>query len=688
MERLLADATKLTGIKYDISNLGDVYQAIHAIQEKIGITGTTALEASETVSGSFNAMKASFSDFLGNLALGNDMKMSLENLFLTTETFLVGNLLPMIGRIFKGLPQVAEVGFIELEKRFESLGKIIMQKLAISLSDNPVLSKAFSNINQAITPLIKSIKTNLMKIPELFSSMGQSMIPIIETIVVGFSKLKFDGIKDLVDIILPSLSAAFQSLISTAEPVIVTLSNSFPKLWNSLAPVIEAIKSSIIQIPDVFTSIGQTINPIIETIITAIGRLKFDGIATFIQTLLPALSSGFQTFISIASPAVKMLANSFVNLWNSLQPVISSLADALMPTFQVLASFLGGIFKGILIGISSTFDVLSATVKFLSPIIDILVAAFKSVAPALSLVAERIGTVIGLFTGMGAGGKNLSQIIKDAWANIKQAVSIAGQGIKTIITGIKGFFTNLAQAGGSLKELLSTAWSAIKTAISTAASAIGTVINNVKSFFTSLNSTGQSLSNGLRSAWTAITNVISNAVSRITGFVNKIKSMFNSIRNIDLRGAGSSIMNGFLGGLKSAWGAVKSFVGGIANWIKRHKGPISYDKKLLVPAGKAIMQGLDKGLVKNFENVKYTVAAMNNEIIDQFSSDDIFGNSNINKSVNYSGVLESSSSINQDYLEKKNPVQLIFDLNGRVFEALVDDITEMQNKKIKLEASY
>jgi hypothetical protein len=79
MERLLKDAEKLTGKKYDISNLSDVYEAIHVIQGELGITGTTANEAATTVSGSFNMLKSSFTDFLGNLALGQDVGDSLTN---------------------------------------------------------------------------------------------------------------------------------------------------------------------------------------------------------------------------------------------------------------------------------------------------------------------------------------------------------------------------------------------------------------------------------------------------------------------------------------------------------------------------------------------------------------------------------------------------------------------------------
>lgn len=106
MQRLLTDAQKLTGQKYDISNFSDITQAIHAIQTEMGITGTTAKESASTFSGSLASMKAAFSNVLGNLSLGRDLQGPLNALVQTAKTFFVGNFIPMIGNIFKGLPTV------------------------------------------------------------------------------------------------------------------------------------------------------------------------------------------------------------------------------------------------------------------------------------------------------------------------------------------------------------------------------------------------------------------------------------------------------------------------------------------------------------------------------------------------------------------------------------------------------
>lgn len=111
MERLLADAEKLTGVEYNIDNLGDVYEAIHVIQGDLGLTGVAAQEASETFSGSFEAMKASAKNLLGAIALGQGVGPAMQQLSTSVSTFFFGNFLPMLGRIVKSLPS-AIVAFV------------------------------------------------------------------------------------------------------------------------------------------------------------------------------------------------------------------------------------------------------------------------------------------------------------------------------------------------------------------------------------------------------------------------------------------------------------------------------------------------------------------------------------------------------------------------------------------------
>lgn len=106
MQRLLTDAEKLSGVHYELGNLADMYSAIHIIQTDLDITGTTAKEAATTLTGSFAAMKAAAQNVLGDWSTGADLTAPMQALADTTRTFLQGNLLPMIGNVLAGIPQL------------------------------------------------------------------------------------------------------------------------------------------------------------------------------------------------------------------------------------------------------------------------------------------------------------------------------------------------------------------------------------------------------------------------------------------------------------------------------------------------------------------------------------------------------------------------------------------------------
>lgn len=533
MERLLADATKLTGVKYDISNLGDVYDAIHAVQEEMGITGTTAKESAETFSGSLDSMKAAFANVMGGLSLGQDIKPALQALATTTSTFLFGNFLPMVKNILSALPGT-------IATLFQSAAPLFMQ------AGTDFLSSLGIGINGGMGGLLATVMT-------------------------------------------------------------------------TIDPVINAFKTAFGQLPLLFQTIVGAISPIISTIATAFTQLDFSGLQTLISAIVPAITNAFSVMMTIVGPAIDMVVASFVKMWNAAQPLISVLASALMPVLQVLGAFIGGVLKGVLMGISAAFDTITMVIGFLTPVIAFLVNGFKAIVPALTKVAEWVGVVIGFFTNLGGAGNSLKSILTSAWSNIKNGISIAGSGISSVINVIKSAFSGVGGAGGVLRTILSGAWNGIRSVISAAGGAISGIINTIKNVFNGLKSTGSSLSSGISGAFNGMRSVVASVGGSIKGTINTIKNVFNSLKNIDISGAGSAIMNGFLGGLKRAYEGVKDFVGGIAGWIKDNKGPIEYDRKLLVPAGDAIMGGLNSSLIDKFKDVKKTVGGMAGALSDQFS---------------------------------------------------------------------
>ena len=212
MERLLADAQEISGVKYDISNLSDVYDAIHVIQGELGITGTTALEAATTLSGSFASMQSAFSNFMAQLSTGGDVTTALSNLVDSAVTFVGANLIPALGRVVAAIPDVlisligsalptvfdslsnildsllSDSGMSAAEKFGDSLGSRLLSaigklipsvlklfaKLAVTLP-SVAMRAATAFVKSLGSKLISGVKSALDKIKSAFSSVKLSL---------------------------------------------------------------------------------------------------------------------------------------------------------------------------------------------------------------------------------------------------------------------------------------------------------------------------------------------------------------------------------------------------------------------------------------------------------------------------------------------------------------------------------
>mgnify|MGYP000354440004 FL=1 len=545
----MKDAEKLTGEHYTVGDFGDTVKAIHAVQEHLKITGTTAKEASTTLQGSFNSMKASFQDVLGNLSDGElDITPSLNALATTTSNFLFNNFLPMVGRIFKNLPG--------------AIGTFI----------------------QAAAPNVKK------GIQGLFSNLG---------IKIDFS----------------SITSSFSKITSAIQPVVNTIKNSF-------------------------------------------SHLNFSGLQSLANAILPAVSAGFSSFASVAGPAVSGVVKSFASLWNAAQPLVKVIVNALKPAFQVLGAFLGGVFKGVLNTIKFAFDALKVVIQVITPIVNVVVAAFKAFSPVLTALASFIGQLVGQFGGLGGAAKTMKNVVSTAWNGIKDGVKLAGEGVKGVVNGLKIAWNSLKSAGNALRSAVSGAWHGLGSVVSSVSGGVRGAVS------------------GAKAAFSAFGRGVSNVSSGVKGVLGGVRSAFNGLRNINLWHAGAAIMNGLLSGLKSAWGGVKHFVRGIAKWIKKHKGPISYDKKLLIPAGNAIMAGLNGGLVNGFENVKSTVLGMSGTIADTLTANPV-------AAITATGNVDSGMAT-----ACATPVVINLTLGNSDFSAFVDDISKAQGTKAQFQRNY
>ena len=252
MQRLLADAEKITGTKYDLGNLSDVYEAIHVIQTELGITGTTAKEASTTISGSANAMSAAWSNLLTGLADENaDIDSLIDNLVDSVATF-GENIMPRVEKVLEGIGQL-----------IEKMLPIIVDKIPDIVSD--VLPDLVKSGVEMVISLVEGIQENL---PELLSAGGEILSSLINGIIT----------------ILPSLASIAYELIAqfatwvTSPETLSNIINAGIKLilWLASA-LLEALPQLIDAIPVIITNLVVAIIDnlplLLEAAIEILGKL-------------------------------------------------------------------------------------------------------------------------------------------------------------------------------------------------------------------------------------------------------------------------------------------------------------------------------------------------------------------------------------------------------------------------------
>ncbi|WP_276814036.1 hypothetical protein [Faecalibaculum rodentium] len=211
MQRLLADAQKLTGVKYDINNLADVYEAIHAIQESLGITGTTAKEASTTFSGSFNQMKAAAQNLLGYMATGMDITPAIQQLAESASTFIFGNALPMIGRVVLAIPGAV----LEMIKTaipiIREKGPEFIHAFVQTLKDNiPEIIKAGREL---ITELGHAMAEEFPQLSFVFDN----LLPLVDGLSVALGGLKAFQFASGIIGQVSSLGSAFSGIMGAVS---------------------------------------------------------------------------------------------------------------------------------------------------------------------------------------------------------------------------------------------------------------------------------------------------------------------------------------------------------------------------------------------------------------------------------------------------------------------------------------
>ena len=331
MERLLKDAEKISGIKYDISNLDDVFSAIHVIQQELGITGTTAIEADKTITGSFNSLSSAWQNFLAGL--GNpeaDMKQLVDNVAMGISG-AVNNVTPVINNMVATLPTVADA-------LLNTIGEMLPQfidtftELATKVLDAviqllpqiiPAIVDCVLSISDAIIqnlPLIIDAGMQLiLSLAQGISEMLPELMPTIVNVVVEIVNVLLNNVPLLIEV-------AMQLIMGLAKGLVIAI----PQLIDSIPLIIENLVNALMEALPLFYEQGWSI----------IMELGF-GIVKAIPNLLNMYKNAYGAmFGSLAKALPETFAkiiNSVKNLWSKF---INWLSDNFkLPHFSISGSW-------------------------------------------------------------------------------------------------------------------------------------------------------------------------------------------------------------------------------------------------------------------------------------------------------------------------------------------------------------
>ena len=676
MQRLLADAEKLTGVKYDINNLSDVYNAIHAIQENLDITGTTAKEAASTFSGSFESMKAAAQNVLGKIAIGENVTPALESLLETTKTFLFGNFLPMVGNILSGLGVVLTHGLSDIASQLfgDAFGSAVFDQLAhvtgifetffdmifgsmdkeanfeildalgfsedaanqiINIADN--IRVTFENIGSAIGDVLGIVGDfvgDLLGIKD--GEQGVNLLGFAFETLTGFLREASGIIKEITSFFKENQLAA--DLLKTA---VVALGIGFPVA--KIATFIQGLGG----LPGIFTIVQTAISGFATSAMAAISSIPLVG---WIAAAVAALAWFFtqtetgkailQDFMSWLSETWSAIAPILTEVWNGMVEVATTAWNAMVefvsPIIQSVVDFIKSVWDGISAWWSENQGLIQQTFETVWNAIQTVI---QTVMPIIQSIIETAMNILAPF--IETTWNNICTVVTTVWELIKIAIQTAMDVISGIITAVLAVINgDWETAWNAIKSVGESIWNGLSSAAQAIFDGFSQILSNIWETIKSVASSAwealkasvlsiiDGLVSGAQSAWDTMSNAVSTLVSNVTGF-------FDQLWNINLFSAGQAILQGFLDGLQSVWSSVTDFVGGIAGWIADHKGPIEYDRKLLIPAGNAIMKGLDQGLQDQFKDVKQTVGGMADEISDVFSGDglDLNSSASVTKSL-------------------------------------------------------
>lgn len=618
MKRLLADAQKLTGVKYDINNLNDVYQAIHVIQEEMGITGTTAKEASETLEGSMAAAKAAWDNFMN----GSGDADQLADAFATAADNIVKNLAEIIPRFAETLPALA--------------GAIVSQIPGLAAAIVPaVLSAGQSILEQArdaVTAFdfVAAAEDVVQKITDFISSDGLgSFLGCLVDILTGI----VNGISSMLPVLLPAL-------VELIAYTVTTLIDQLPALLECALQLIIGLADGLLAaLPVLVAALPEIINSVVSFLVAAAPQILqagitlllalVDALPTVIDALIAALPQIIESTVSTLVAAAPQIVQAGITLLLALIeaiPVIVPQIVAALP--QIITAIINGL-------IAAGPQVLASAREVWG---QITAAVPQLIADIGAAVPEIInGIVNGLAAGASAVWDAACQLGSNILGGIKSFLGINSPSTVMAEQGnyiIQGLLNGLETMPDAVNQLFQSTLDSITTWGSDMVARIGEWgANMATAAGTAMNTMVQTVIQWVQQlpekVWVWLVNtanklnqwtiqLVQKGQAAATGLVNAVLDGVRTLPSL-MVSVGSDIVQGLWNGISAGWSWLTNKVADLAqSLLQAAKNALdigSPSREFRDEVGRWIMPGIGEGIDKSMPETLQNLKARAGELV-------------------------------------------------------------------------
>lgn len=431
MQRLLEDAEKLSGQKFDLSSYADIVDAIHVVQTEMGITGTTAKEAATTIQGSVNMTKAAWQNLVVGIADDTQDFDVLVNNFVDSVTTAGENILPRVEIALKGVGTLVE-----------KLAPVIAKTVP------NIVSTTLPSMIKAGTSMIRALLDGLLKaVPEL--------IPCFKNIV-----------NQLISVIVTNLPMILNAAVTIAGAIVSGLVEALPDILDAGIELIQSLAQGLTNgIPTILSTAITIVSQLASTLIQNVPQIVQTGIQLLlglVNGILQAVPQLLQELPGIITQVVNNLLSCIPMIIECGIELLTSLVDALPQIIQSIVAVLPQIINGIIEALLGHIDeIIQAGIKLLVALIDALPQIIDTICKALPQIIEAItGALLEHLDDMIYAGVDLFMALITNLAEIKNALaSKMPEIIASIVRAIGECLGEMWEAG---KRLMNKLWQGLK----------------------------------------------------------------------------------------------------------------------------------------------------------------------------------------------------------------------------------